>query len=198
MTTLSSIILAGGKSSRMGKDKALIPLGGVPLLEKVYHVAKSCTNKIYVVTPWVERYEDLYLPGCEFISEDPNHTQGPLVGLARGMEKIVTEWVLLLACDLPNLQIPVFQDWVRELDNIQPQNIAWLAKNDYGWEPLCGFYRTSCLPLLLDFINQGGRSFQGWLKLYPVAALHLSTPDMLFNCNTPDDLRMVTKEDELR
>jgi len=197
MTELSGIILAGGKSSRMGKDKALIPIGGVPLLEKVYHVAKSCTNKIYVVTPWVERYEDLYLPGCEFIPEDPNHTQGPLVGLARGMEKIVTEWVLLLACDLPNLQIPVFQDWVRELDNIQPQNIAWLAKNDYGWEPLCGFYRTSCLPLLLDFINQGGRSFQGWLKLYPVATLPLSTPHILFNCNTPDDLRMVTKEDEL-
>jgi molybdopterin-guanine dinucleotide biosynthesis protein A len=44
----------------------------------------------------------------------------------------------------------------------------------------------------VDFINQGGRSFQGWLKLYPVAALPLSTPDMLFNCNTPDDLRMVT------
>ena len=113
------------------------------------------------------------------------------------MEKTVTEWVLLLACDLPNLQIPVFQDWVQELDNTQPQNIAWLAKNDYGWEPLCGFYRTSCLPLLLDFINQGGRSFQGWLKLYPVATLPLSTPHILFNCNTPDDLRMVTKEDEL-
>jgi molybdopterin-guanine dinucleotide biosynthesis protein A len=108
------------------------------------------------------------------------------------MEKTVTEWVLLLACDLPNLQIPVFQNWVRELDNTQPQNIARLVKNDYGWEPLCGFYRTSCLPLLVDFINQGGRSFQGWLKLYPVAALPLSTPDMLFNCNTPDDLRMVT------
>ncbi|MCZ2201687.1 molybdenum cofactor guanylyltransferase [Cylindrospermopsis raciborskii] len=191
MTTLSSIILAGGKSSRMGKDKALISIGGVPLLEKVYHVARSCTNNIYIVTPWVERYQDLHLPGCEFIQEDPEHTQGPLVGFARGMEKTVTEWVLLLACDLPNLQIPVFQDWVRELDNTQPQNIARLVKNDYGWEPLCGFYRTSCLPLLVDFINQGGLSFQGWLKLYPVAALPLSTPNMLLNCNTPDDLRML-------
>ncbi|MBD2295793.1 molybdenum cofactor guanylyltransferase [Anabaena sphaerica FACHB-251] len=189
MTTVSAIVLAGGKSSRMGKDKALIPIQGIPLLEKVCNVAKSCTDTIYIVTLWPDRYQNLQLPGCEFIQENLSNTQGPLVGFTQGLEKVKTEWVLLLACDLPNLRVEVLQDWVNRLDNVETENIACLVKNTQGWEPLCGFYRSHCLPLLLDFLNQGGRSFQEWLKLYPVAHLPLSEPDMLFNCNTPEDLQ---------
>ncbi|MBK1986054.1 molybdenum cofactor guanylyltransferase [Sphaerospermopsis aphanizomenoides BCCUSP55] len=189
MTTLSAIVLAGGKSSRMGEDKALIIIQGKPLLEKVGNVAKNFTDTIYIVTSWPERYQNLDLNGCEFIQENPSNTQGPLVGFAQGLEKIQTEWVLLLACDLPNLRVEVLQDWVKRLHNVEAENIACLVKNTKGWEPLCGFYRSSCLPLLLDFINQGGRSFQKWLKLYPVANLPLLEPDMLLNCNTPDDLQ---------
>jgi molybdopterin-guanine dinucleotide biosynthesis protein A len=192
MTKLNAIILAGGKSSRMGTDKALIAIQGKTLLERVYNVAKSCTETIYIVTPWPKRYQKLQLGECEFIQENPNNTQGPLVGFAQGLEKINTEWVLLLACDLPNLQVAVLQDWVKRLDNIDAENLAALVKNTQGWEPLCGFYRSSCLPSLLDFINQGGRSFQDWLKLYPVAQLPLSELDMLFNCNTRKDLDEVT------
>ncbi|TAF11303.1 MAG: molybdenum cofactor guanylyltransferase [Nostocales cyanobacterium] len=188
MTTLSAIVLAGGRSSRMGEDKALIPIQGIPLLEKVCNVTKTCTDTIYIVTPWPERYHNLQLPGCKFIQENPIDTQGPLVGFAQGLERVRTEWVLLLACDLPNLQVEVLQDWVNRLDTVEVDNIACLVKNTKGWEPLCGFYRSRCLTLLLDFINQGGRSFQAWLKLYPVALLPLSEPDMLFNCNTPEDL----------
>ena len=192
MTTLSAIVLAGGKSSRMGKDKALIPIQGIPLLQKVGNVAKSCTDTIYIVTPWPERYQHLPLPECEFIQENPHNTQGPLVGFVKGLEKVNTEWVLLLACDLPNLQVEVLQDWVKRLDNIKGENIACLVKNTQCWEPLCGFYRSSCLPLILDFINQGGRSFQQFLKLHPVETLPLLKSDMLFNCNTPEDLDEVT------
>jgi molybdopterin-guanine dinucleotide biosynthesis protein A len=189
MSTISTIVLAGGKSSRMGKDKALISVQGMSLLERVCNVAKSCSHSIYIVTPWPERYENLNLSGCEFIQEISTNTQGPLVGFAQGLEKVKTEWVLLLACDLPNLQIEVLQNWVKLVDTVERENIALLVKNPKGWEPLCGFYRYNCLPTLQDFINKGGRSFQEWLKPYPVAILPLSKPDMLFNCNTPEDVQ---------
>ncbi len=138
MTTLSTIVLTGGKSSRMGEDKALILIQSIPLLEKVCTVAKSCTDTIYtdtiyMVTLWTERYQHLHLSGCEFIPENSIKAQGPLVGFVQALEKVKTEWVLLLACNLPNLRIEVLQDWVNRLDNVAAKNVACLVKNTQGW-----------------------------------------------------------------
>lgn len=195
---ITAIILAGGKSSRMGQDKAMLCVGGVSLLVRVYQVAAACANSVYVVTPWVERYQSL-LPGGNFVREelllgetDPEvQTQGPLVGFAQGLAKVKTEWVLLLACDLPNLQVGVLQQWINRLDEVEENAIAVLVQHEKGWEPLCGFYRSSCLPRLNEFINQGGRSFQRWLSQNTVEVLPPIAPAMLFNCNTPEDLKML-------
>jgi len=187
---LSAIVLAGGRSSRMGQDKALLPIQGVPLLCLVYSIAESCADPVYVVTPWPERYQKLLPATCQFIQEMPrNH--GPLVGFAQGLAQVQTDWVLLLACDLPRLRVEVLQEWIAEL-NSAGKAFALLPRHAKGWEPLCGFYRRSCLPALIDFINHGGRSFQQWLAQHPVQLLPLSEDDqMLFNCNTPTDLDAV-------
>ncbi|AFZ25926.1 molybdopterin-guanine dinucleotide biosynthesis protein A [Cylindrospermum stagnale PCC 7417] len=190
---LTAIVLAGGKSSRMGEDKALIPIQGVPLLQRVCGIAQGCADTVYIVTPWPERYQNLLLPNCQFIREVPlsGDTGGPLVGFAQGLAQVKTDWVLLLACDLPKLRVEVLQDWAGKLDSVGDEAIiAYLVHHPKGWEPLCGFYNRRCLPLLLDFITQGGRSFQQWLQQHQVAALPLTEPDMLFNCNTPEDLAL--------
>jgi molybdenum cofactor guanylyltransferase len=191
---ITAIILAGGKSSRMGQDKAMIPVDGTPLLLRVYQVAAACADTVYVVTPWQERYQEL-LPTCEFIreapldSDDGGHTHGPLVGFAQALVQVRTEWVLLLACDLPKLRVEVLQAWIEGLENKREEAIAALVQHDQiGWEPLCGFYRRSCLSELNKFINQGGRSFQQWLNQNPVDILPSANIDMFFNCNTPQDL----------
>lgn len=132
MTTLSTIVLRGGQSSCMGEDKALILIQSIPLLEKVCTVAKSCTDTIYIiVTPWTERYQHLHLSGCEFIQENSIKAQGGLVGLVQALEKVKTEWVLLLACDLPNLRIEVLQDWVNRLDNVT--SLRFLSPSLFGF-----------------------------------------------------------------
>jgi molybdopterin-guanine dinucleotide biosynthesis protein A len=224
MTTrsnLTAIVLAGGKSSRMGQDKALIPIKEVPLLQQICSIAQECADTVYIVTPWPERYQHLPLPNCQFIRELPlpsgdeevgmqenqknsftppsPNTHGPLVGFAQGLAQVQTDWALLLACDLPRLRVEVLQDWASRLDNVgneaieqssEPKAIAALAHNPKGWEPLCGFYRRDCLPQLLEFIKQGGRSFQEWLEQSPVEVLPLPEPEMLFNCNTPEDLAL--------
>lgn len=191
MTTLTAIVLAGGQSSRMGQDKALLPIQGVPLLQLVYEIAIALCDQVYVVTPWPERYQNL-LPACRFIQEVPP-AHGPLVGFAQGLAQVETDWVLLLACDLPRLQVEVLQDWAGGLDSVKNEVIALLTHHPKGWNPLCGFYRRSCLPALTDFINQGGRSFQHWLGQHPVQALPLPDAQMLFNCNTPADLALLEK-----
>jgi len=204
--SLTAIVLAGGRSSRMGQDKALLPVQGVPLLQLVCNIAQSCADTVYVVTPWPERYQEVLPTTCRFIREVPLPGEstgeisasskvtmplphGPLVGFAQGLAQVQTDWVLLLACDLPRLRVEVLQDWAAGLDSVSQDAFALLPRHAKGWEPLCGFYRHRCLPALTDFINQGGRSFQQWLAQHPVQLLPLPEDDqMLFNCNTPADL----------
>ncbi|HEY9861798.1 MAG TPA: molybdenum cofactor guanylyltransferase [Candidatus Obscuribacterales bacterium] len=190
--SLAAIILAGGQSSRMGQDKALIPVHGVPLLRHVCDVAAECTSEIYVVTPWPQRYRELLPPSCRLVQERPLHPdiqpQGPLVGFAQGLGQVKADWTLLLACDLPRLRAEVLQDWARQLDSVPESAIAFIPQHAKGWDPLCGFYRRSCLPLLNAFVGRGGRSFQRWLDRNEVHPIPDPDKSMLFNCNTPSDL----------
>ena len=207
---IAVIVLAGGQSSRMGQDKALLIVEGVPLLRQVCDIAIALCDSVYVVTPWPERYQNLLPANCLFIQEVALAVEntsdvisssskvtsplphGPLVGFAQGLSQVTTDWVLLLACDLPRLRVEVLQNWADGLAEVEEDAIAVLTRQSKGWEPLCGFYRRSCLSALMEFINQGGRSFQHWLNQHPVQLLPLTDAEMLFNCNTPADLAFVT------
>jgi len=186
---LTAIILVGGKSSRMGQDKSLLPVNGIPLLLGVYQVAAACANRVYFITPWQERYQDLLPENSIFIREDLllGETQGPLVAFSQGLAQVETEWVLLLACDLPKLRIETLKAWIEKLVDVREDAIAFLAHHPKGWEPLCGFYRRSSLPGLNEFINQGGRSFQQWLNQNTVEIIPSNQTSIFFNCNTPED-----------
>jgi len=195
--SIAAIILAGGQSSRMGTDKALITVSGIPLLQKISTIAVKCVEEVYIVTPRPERYQHIVPEGCDFIrevsSKELNFPRGPLVGFARGLAKVNTEWVLLLACDLPFLNESYLQQSIKYLAKIPSEAIAAIPRSSRGWEPLCGFYRSSCAKLLPDFIASGGRSFQSWLVKYQVCELPLADPKILFNCNTPQDLEKVNR-----
>lgn len=189
--SLTALILAGGGSSRMGRDKALLELNGVSLLANLCLAAESVTDRVYVITPWAERYHPLVPSACQFIREvipqENSKPQGPLFGFVQGLAQVQTEWVLLLACDLPFITATELKLWVSYLPNIPDNIIAFLPRGIKGWEPLAGFYRRSAKPLLEDFIAQGGKSFQPWLQQQQVAELVVTKPQVLFNCNTPQD-----------
>jgi molybdopterin-guanine dinucleotide biosynthesis protein A len=106
----------------------------------------------------------------------------------QGLAAVETNWVLLLACDLPNLRLEILQNWICQLDTIPENKIAALVQNNQIWQPLCGFYRRRCLPELREYIEGGGRSFQQWLMSYSVEILVLEDPEMLFNFNSPDSV----------
>jgi molybdopterin-guanine dinucleotide biosynthesis protein A len=189
---VTTIVLAGGKSTRMGRDKALIPVGGVPMLQLICSIAEACTDKVYIVTPWPERYQKLLTPNSQLIPEVPlpgetgnePRTHGPLIGFMQGLAAVDTNWVLLLACDLPNLRLEILQNWISQLETIPDNKIAALVQNNQIWQPLCGFYRRRCLPELIQYIEAGGRSFQQWLRSENVEVLPLEDPEMLFNFNS--------------
>ncbi|MBZ8180629.1 molybdenum cofactor guanylyltransferase [Oscillatoria salina] len=189
--SLTAIVLAGGQSSRMGTDKALLSIDNQPLLYRVCQLAQVCATQVLVVTPWLEKYQEVVPPGCRLVRETRSH--GPLVGFARGLAFVDTEWVLLLACDLPCLPESELLKWLDYLDSVSAEAVALLPRHPQGWEPLAGFYRRSCLPQINDFVNQGGKSFQKWLKANYVQELPVTDPKMLFNCNTPADFQVAQR-----
>ena len=194
-TSISAIILAGGKSIRMGRDKALLSINNRPLLTHICTVAQDFLNSVYVVTPWSAKYQDLLPPKVQLIQENiilPNADSNcPLIGFYQGLQHITTDWVLLLACDLPLLNSEAMKQWCEHLPDVSDAEIALLAYSDKGYEPLCGFYRRSCLPLLKTYIDNGGKSFQKFLAQHPVKELPICDRKILFNCNTWEDWLMV-------
>ncbi|MBE9009300.1 molybdenum cofactor guanylyltransferase [Pseudanabaenaceae cyanobacterium LEGE 13415] len=181
---LSAIILAGGKSSRMGQDKALLEIDGVPLLKRTYDAAKQCADAIYVVTSWRDRYQSL-LPDVTWIDE--SEPRSPMIAFTEALEQIETDWALLLACDLPRLK----GETLRELMSQLGESSIVVARSEEGWEPLCGFYRRDCLTSLQNYLASGKRSFQDWLDSENVQELQLGDRQILFNCNTPDDFEQI-------
>lgn len=190
-TGLAAIILAGGKSTRMGRDKAFLTIQDRPLLTHVCTVAQSCLDRVYVVTPWVTKYRELVPVNVRFIKETIILTNAesncPLIGFYQGLQQIDAEWILLLACDLPKLNSEAIQQWREQLAEVSAAEIALLPRDTKGWQPLCGFYRHSCLPSLKTYLDHGGKSFQNWLARYPVKELTVGDRSVLFNCNTWED-----------
>jgi molybdenum cofactor guanylyltransferase len=167
----------------MGTDKALLKIDGKPLLQRIHDIAAACADRVYVMASPRPGFpaEWQYLP-------ERNPGQGPLVAFAAGLERVDGDWVLLLACDLPYLEIAAVQRWCQELENVPQKAIAYLAPHPKGWEALCGFYRPGCLPSLKNWIANGGRSFQPWLAQEVVAPMVETDQRFFVNWNRPQDL----------
>lgn len=199
IAAMAVLILAGGKSSRMGQDKALVPYQGVPMLQRVYQVAAACSSEVYVLTPWIERYQHILPANCRSLQES-QPGEGAMVGLKQGLTEITADWILLLACDLPLLNVEILQNWMNQLDQVTPSIMAVVPKRSVYWEPLCAFYRPQVRDNLAAFLQaghtpqerriKGDRSFQHWLNSIPVQPLPVDSlvSLMLHNCNTPLDL----------
>jgi len=182
------IVLAGGQNSRMGRDKALVTLGGTPLLARVCQAAVAAgAAPVRIVTPRPARYRHRVPTECTFCCER-DRGQGPLAGLVAGLERTETEWALVLACDLAGLNAAELRHWMAQLPKGADGTVAQLPFRSARWEPLCGFYRRDCLPSLRAYLESGQRSLQGWLAQQPVRALAVRDPKVLWNCNAPADL----------
>ena len=195
VTNLAALILAGGQSSRMGEDKALISYNDVPILQHIYQIAAACTENVYVLSPWNERYQQILSPKCKYLIES-QPGRGPLFGFAEGLTQISADWILLLACDLPLLNKEILQGWINQLSELPLSTDALVPQRSEIWEPMCAFYRREVLTELQVFLQKGGRSFQKWFSHICVEALPVDSEIslMLCNCNTPLDLEEITNK----
>ena len=183
---IASLILAGGKSRRMGQDKALLKVENETLLARTVAIAVELTNQVWISTPWREVYQPYFSETVHWL--DDVQQEGPVVALSQSLMHIPEQdWILVLACDLPYLNLAQLKKWCLMLETVPQDCGAALVKQEKWYEPLCGFYRFSMQTSLYEFIKNGDRSFQKWLATEKVFELAIDDPKMLFNCNTPAD-----------
>ena len=192
---VAGFILAGGMSSRLGRDKALVELGGRPLLLRIHALLAKVVSRVTVVAPL--RYAALHVNMIP--DEWPGY--GPLGGIVTalrhtGLETPECEWNLILGCDMPFLT----KEWLAYLaekaqdsdaDVVMPRSETWL-------EPLCSAYRTRCAAALATELDRGERKITR--ALAGLAIEHVDeaswkkfdSSGMLFkNMNTPEDYEEV-------
>lgn len=185
------VILAGGQSSRMGVNKAMLKVGGEVNIQRVANVLKKVTENILVVTNSPEDYQFLQLP----LIPDVHKGQGPLGGLHAGMSFSETELQVLTACDMPFVSAEAVNEL---LSFYEPGYDAIIPEINGRLQPLFAVYHKSCLSRLTDCLEKQELKMKFFLDKMTVKvlketdfALYHKDPErfyhLFFNMNTRDD-----------
>jgi molybdopterin-guanine dinucleotide biosynthesis protein A len=185
MVTVS--IQAGGLSTRIPDDKALIPLAGKPLIEHVLQRVEGLGDELLITTNRPEAYAHL---DARLVSDSLPGT-GPLGGLQTALQAASGEAVLVVACDMPFVERGLLEHM---LDMISDEDVVIPRKNGLI-EPLQAVYARRCLPAVEKALKKGEQrvaSFFPEVRVLNVEGeiLERLDPDKLsfFNINTPEDL----------
>lgn len=154
-SNITAVILAGGKSSRMGSDKSLLKLGGKALIEHVVDALRPYVGSVIVVTNNKEKYS--FLEDVRF-TEDIIKNQGPFIGLISGMKAIDTKWCFVTSCDMPLIDGNI-------VEYLWGYNDRYIVTplSDNGFEPLISLYSRDILPFAEKMISSGIRSINGFI-----------------------------------
>lgn len=188
---VAGFILAGGASSRMGRDKGSIEVGGIPMLVRTAELVDPLVSRRAGVTVIADpkRYEKL---GLRVVADD-RPGQGPLGGIVTALHLSPCPWSLILGCDLPYLS----RDWLGCLLSRAVASRAELVvpEGPNGPEPLCAVYHKRCEASFLTCLARGVRkvteAFAGRdvEVIAPEEWKPFDPQGLLFrNMNTPEDL----------
>jgi len=177
-------VLVGGRSSRMGSDKARAESKGRAMALRVADkAAVVCPSVALVGDPAL--YGDLGLP----VIADRFPGQGPLAGIEAALAATRVDANIIIACDMPSLR----ENLLEEL--FTPDADCVLPRHDDGkLEPLCAVYRRSCHPVIREALQAGIRKVTDALRLLEGSGLairyiRVSNPSLFANLNTPEDWR---------
>jgi len=144
----TAVILTGGESKRMGADKASVVLSGKPLLEHVIAQLEPLFADMLISVR--EQRPDIVYPQVV----DASKSRGPMVGVKAALEAVKTDWVFVIACDMPLISTGLIQ-YLAELRNQHDAVVPFAFDRP---QPLFGIYNKTCLPLMEARMKQGRRS----------------------------------------
>ena len=174
---MRGLVLAGGKSSRFGSDKALARLGGMSLLEKVVSTLDAINLRPIVVTRRGIDYS--FIQSTLIYDQLPE--KGPLGGLYTAMSVFKNTPFLILTCDMPALTPGVLSGLLASHERCHPVTIYSLEGQ--GFQPFPGIYEPSLFGMIKEKIKQNDLSMHGLLEATPARKVIRWEGDPAVFCN---------------
>jgi molybdopterin-guanine dinucleotide biosynthesis protein A len=191
MESVTGIILAGGKSRRMGMEKGLVEFNGKALIDQAITVLKDLCSEI-LISSNSSCYDHL---GYKVVPDLVNDS-GPMGGIYSCLRESKNRVNLVLSCDLPFVTVDIFNHLARQAGS------AWISvpwyENDH-YEPLCGIYLKDCLPDMQVFMEAKNHKLPELFVKTSFIPLKISDiyPSLsghyFMNINSPEDLESAAK-----
>jgi molybdopterin-guanine dinucleotide biosynthesis protein A len=185
---VSVVVLAGGQSSRLGSNKALLEVQGQPLVVRTAHKLMALSDDLIVVTNEPDLNEPLALPARLVPDEKPG--QGALMGIYSGLKAARHAYMLAVACDMPFLSLPLLRYMLSLVDGLD----VVIPQIDDLLEPLHAVYGKTCLPAMARLLERGQRQIIAFFHEVRVRRVESEEIDAydpehlsFLNVNTPAD-----------
>ena len=189
-SNLSLLVIAGGKSTRLGRDKRQLQLGDKSLLEITLAKGRNAGfTEIFLcaeapspfLTELAEKYGALLL-------FDEKQGLGPVSGLAQGLKHLTTSWALAMAGDMPFLDLEELCRWGATLPTSE---LALVPVIQGRLQPLAAFYRRETATYFQKALHDNIRKIRQVLEAFPCNKVeYTGSPSHFFNLNTPADWRL--------
>jgi molybdopterin-guanine dinucleotide biosynthesis protein A len=190
-SNITGVILAGGKSSRMGVNKSFLKLGSQTIIERIVNLMKSIFSEVIIITNTPDEYKFLNLP----LYEDIYKWKGPLAGIHSALTQSQTEKIFVLSCDVPLMSKEMIEYVIEYKSN---KSIIFCEAAGYH-QPLVGVYSKKILSEIEKFISNNemsDKSFHQFLKNIDMEIIHpedlpFYKDDIYLNVNRPIDYEMI-------
>ena len=188
----SAALLAGGRSSRMKRDKASLEIGGEPLWQRQLATLARLNPAELLIS---SRADGPYAGSTATIVVDETPGLGPLGGLAALLKHSAHSVVVVLGVDLPKMSDGFLHGLLNES---LPEQKAVVTHDGVRFQPLAAVYTRACLPLLEHCLRGLDRSFQHFIRqgveqgLIATRSLQIEELPFFLNLNTPEDLKVAT------
>jgi molybdopterin-guanine dinucleotide biosynthesis protein A len=189
---ITGIILSGGKSIRMGENKAFIEIEGVPIISRIHTLFKSLFKEIIIVT----NQKELFLNFDAGIYSDLLPNRGVLGGLYTGLFFSSFSYSFCVACDMPFLKESVIEYLINNIDGFD----VIVPKAEDGLQPLHAIYSKNCLEPVREIIEKGKYKI---IDIYPMVKIKIieehefrsldPRAESFINVNTPEELLLIKK-----
>lgn len=194
MRSNTAVILAGGRSSRMGFDKQFLKINGMSILDKIVKILKQEFEEIIVVS----NKSEYYTSRDYIVIEDEIINCGPLGGIHAGLKQSSSKYTYFIACDMPNINLEYIRYMKKIIQKSKSDSCVTKNKNERV-EPLNAFYSKDIINIIESQISNNDRAIYKLFDIIKTVYIDFETAkkykyeDIFFNLNTPEDLKIYKK-----